>query len=117
MPEWVNKILKHNSGEKSLKAPITGFRMYIKKITKQSRKILYRKKARHEPSGWSMFIRCSFDEKKNKLNYNRGKDCIEKLCKKLKETATEIINREKKEIVPLTHEENNFYNEQEICYI
>ena len=56
-------------------------------------------------------------KKKNKLNYNRGKDCIEKLCKKLKETATEIINREKKEIVPLTHEENNFYNEQEICYI
>ena len=52
-------------------------------------------------------------KKKNKLNYNRGKDCIEKLCKKLKETATEIINREKKEIVPLTHEENNFYNEQE----
>ena len=44
MPEWVNKILKHNSGEKSLKAPITGFRMCIKKITKQSRKILYRKK-------------------------------------------------------------------------
>ena len=29
----------------------------------------------------------------------------------------EIINHEKKEMVPLTHEENNFYNEQEICYI
>ena len=29
----------------------------------------------------------------------------------------EIINHEKKEIIPLTHEENNFYNEQEICYI
>ena len=40
------------------------------------------KKARHEPSGWSMFIRCSFDKKENKLNYCRGKDCIEKLCKK-----------------------------------
>ena len=64
-----------------------------------------------------MFIRCSFDEKENKLNYYRGKDCIEKLCKKLKESAMEIINREKKEMVPLTHEENNFYNEQEICYI
>ena len=23
----------------------------------------------------------------------------------------------KNEMVPLTHEENNFYNEQEICYI
>ena len=64
-----------------------------------------------------MFIRCSFDKKENKLNYYRGKNCIEKLCKKLKESATERINREKKEMVPLTHEENNFYNKQEICYI
>ena len=38
------------------------------------------------------------------------------LCKKLKESATEIINHEKK-MAPLTHKENNFYNEQEICYI
>ena len=29
----------------------------------------------------------------------------------------EIINHEKKEIILLTHKENNFYNEQEICYI
>ena len=62
-----------------------------------------------------MFIRCSFDKKENKFNYYRGKDCIEKLCKKFKESANEIINREKKEMIPLTHEENNFYNEQEIC--
>ena len=27
------------------------------------------------------------------------------------------MNRGKKEMVPLTHEENNFYNEQETCYI
>ena len=54
------------------------------------------KKARHEPSGWSMSIICSFDEKENKFNYYRGKDCIEKLCKKIKESANEIINREKK---------------------
>ena len=56
---------------------------------------IQKKKAGHEPSGWSMFIRCSLDEKENKLNYYRGKDCIEKLCKKLKESAMEIINREK----------------------
>ena len=29
----------------------------------------------------------------------------------------EKINYEKEEIIPLTHKENNFYNEQEICYI
>ena len=62
MPEWVNKILKHNPGEKSLKAPFT---IYI------------------------------------------DSEC----------TATKIINYERKEMIPLTHEENNFYNEQEVCYI
>ena len=35
----------------------------------------------------------------------------------LKESAMEIINHKEKELIPLTHEENNFYNEQEVCYI
>ena len=56
-------------------------------------------------------------KKKKKLNYYRGKYCIEKLCKKLKENAMEIINYEEKEIIPLTHKEYNFYNEQEVFYI
>ena len=61
--------------------------MFIKKrtiLSKQTLKILPRKKARHESSGWAMFTRCLFDKKESKLNYYRGKDCIEKLCKKLK---------------------------------
>ena len=38
--------------------------------------------------------------------------------KKKRKSANEIINRKKKkEIIPLTHEENNPYNDQEICYI
>ena len=65
--------------------------------SKQPRKILYRKKARHEPSDWALYTRCSFDKKENKLNYYRGIDCIIKLCKKLKEEAMEIINLQKKE--------------------
>ena len=28
-----------------------------------------------------------------------------------------IINYDEKEMIPLTKEKNNFYNEQEICYI
>ena len=35
----------------------------------------------------------------------------------LKESTMEIINHKEKELIPLTHEENNFYNEQEVCYI
>ena len=59
-----------------------------------------------------MFTICSFDKREYKLNYYRGK-----LCKKLKESTMEIINHEKKEMIPLTHEENKFYNEQKVCYI
>ena len=63
------------------------------------------------------FTRCSFDKRENKLNHYREKDCVENLCKKLKESTTEITNHKEKEMMPLTHEENNFYNEQEVCYI
>ena len=52
-----------------------------------------------------MFTRCSFYKIENKLNFYRGKDCIEKLCKKLKERAMKIISYEKKEMIAPTKEE------------
>ena len=118
MPEWINKILKYNPGEKSLKEPSAIYidlECILKKlqsIQNNPEKSYTEKKARHKPSGWSMFTICSFDKKENKLNYYRGN-----LCKKLKESITEIINRKEKEMIPLTHEENSFYNEQDVWYI
>ena len=65
-----------------------------------------------------MLTRCSFDEEENKLDCCRGKYCIDKLCKTLKERAMEIINYEKKkEMIQLTVEENISYDEQEVCHI
>ena len=52
-----------------------------------------------------------------KINYYRGKDCMKKFCKDLKEHATRILNYEKKKIIPLTKEEKINYNDQQICYI
>ena len=75
------------------------------------------KKAKHDPSGWAMFTKCSFDKIENRLDYYRRKDCIEKLCKKLKEHAMKIINYEEKEMIPLTDEENKSYEGQESCHI
>ena len=75
------------------------------------------KKAKHEPSGWAMLTKCLFNKKENKLDYYREKYCIEKLCKKLKERAMKIINYIKKEMIPLTYEENKSYKEQEACHI
>ena len=60
---------------------------------------------KHIPSGYSIFTHCSFDESKNKLNYYRGDDCMEKFCKDLREHSTKIINYEKKKIILLTPEE------------
>ena len=90
MPKWVEKILKYNPGEKSLKAPFAIY-LDLECLSKKEQSYI-EKKAKHEPSGWAMFTRCSFNKKENKLNYYRGKDCIEKLCKKLKERAMKIIN-------------------------
>ena len=72
---------------------------------------------KHTPSGYSIFTHCSFDQTKNKLNHYRGKDCMKKFCKDLREHATKIINYEKKKMIPLTTEEKIHYNEQEICDI
>ena len=123
MPKWVEKILKYNHGEKSLKAPFAIY-LYLECLLKKEQpcqnypeKSYTEKKARHEPSGWAMFTRCLFNEKENKLYYYREKDCIEKLCKKLKEHAMKITNYEEKEMIPLTYEENKSFKEREACHI
>ena len=95
MPKWVEKILKYNPGEKSLKVP---FAIYLdleclikKEQSSQNNNNNNNnnyndnnnnndsnndnlensytvKKAKHEPSGWAIFIKCSFDEKENALD-------------------------------------------------
>ena len=47
----------------------------------------------------------------------RGRDCIEKFCKDLKELATKIINYEENDMILLTDNENKFYEEQKECHI
>ena len=61
------------------------------------------KKTKHTASGYSLFTNCSFDATKNK-------GFMEKFCKDLIEHAIKIINYEKKEMIPLTNEENVYYD-------
>ena len=37
--------------------------------------------------------------------------------KNIKDHATKVINYEKKEMMPLTYKENEFYKKQKVCYI
>ena len=70
---------------------------------------------KHVPSGYSIFTHCSFDESKNKLNYYRKDDCMNKFCKDLRDHVTKIINYEKKKMIPLTTKENIYHSKQKIC--
>ena len=42
---------------------------------------------------------------------------MERFCKDLREHAIKIIDSEKKEIIPLTEEENKSHEKQKACYI
>ena len=59
---------------------------------------------KHTAFGYSLFTPCSFDAAKNKIDHYR-----DDLYNDLKEHATEITNFEKKEMIPLTNEENESY--------
>ena len=57
------------------------------------------RKAKHERSGSSLSLTCSFDATTNRHYLYRGKDWVENFCKRSKELGTEIINYEEKEMI------------------
>ena len=65
----------------------------------------------------NLFTSCSFDPTKNKLDFYKGEDCMEIFCKDLREHAIKIMNYEKREMIPLTDEENELCVMQKVCYI
>ena len=52
---------------------------------------------KHTPSGYSIFTHYSIYKSKNKLNCYRGKDCMENFSKDLREHASKILFRFRKE--------------------
>ena len=123
MPEEGKNILKYRPGEKSLKAPFAIYAdlecLLIKEQSCQNNpeKSYTERKARHEPSVYSLSLICLFDSTKNKYCVYRGKGCVGHFCRKLKKLGTEIINYEKKYMIPLTNEEIMFYENQKQCHI
>ena len=119
MPTKDNNIIKYNQGEKSIKLPFVVYadlECLLEKIStcqNNPRESSTTELNKHAPSGYSLFTHCSFDKSKNKLNHYRGKDCMKKFCKDLREHATRIINCEKKIMTPLTTKEKIYHNERE----
>ena len=123
MPGPNNNLIKYNQGEKSLKLPFVvyaGLECILKKIStcynnpdlSSATKI-----NQHIPSGYSIYNSCSFDKSNNKLIYYRGEDCMRRFCKDLKDHTIKIIDFKKKDMIPLTKEEKDNYNKENICHI
>ena len=96
MPNENNRILKYNPGGKSLKVPFiiyANLECLLEKINtcqNNNNKSYTEKKAKHEPSGYSLVTCSSFDKSKAKHKYYRGKDCMEKFCKDLRDQEMKI---------------------------
>ena len=123
MPNKDNKIIKYNQEDKSIRSQFISYadlECLLEKIStccnnfEESSTTEINK---HTPSGYSLFTNCSFDKTKNKLDYYRGDNCMEKFCKDLQEHATKIINYGKKKMIPLTKKEEKNHNKQKVCYI
>ena len=123
MPNKDNNLIKYNQGDKSLKLSFiiyADLECLLKKIdTCQNNPDLSSttKINQHIPSGNSIYTSCSFDKSNNKLSYYRGEDCMRIFCKDLKDHATKIIDFKKKNVTPLTKEEEDNYNKDNICHI
>ena len=98
MPKEDNKITKYNHGEKSLKAPfitIADLECILPKTSScqnNPEKSYTERKAKHKPSGYSLITCCLFDKSKDERSFYRGKDCMEKFSKHLKNLAIKLIN-------------------------
>ena len=121
MPTKDNNLIKYNQGEKSIKLPFVVYAdlecLLEKTSTCQYNPNEYLQlnliNIYHRVIQYSLIVHSI----KQKINHYRGKDCMKKFCKDLREHATKIINYEKKKLIPLTKEEKIYHNEQEICYI
>ena len=93
-----DESLKYHPGVKPIKAPyiiVADIESLLRKMdtcANNPSKSSTEKKNKHEMCGYSLFIDCSFDEKNNKLDYYRGKDCLKKFCQDLKKQAKLIVD-------------------------
>ena len=87
MPNKDNNILKCKAREKYMKAPFIIYADLESLLEKNStchnnpKESSTIKIDEHTPSAYSLFTHCSFDDTKNRHDYYRGQDCMEKFCK------------------------------------
>ena len=107
-------ILKFNHEEKPMKILFiiySDLKSSLDKINtcrKSPEKLSTAKINKHTGFGYSIFTQCLLTPR-SKPDYCTDKDCMKNFSKDLKRRAANIISYEKKEMIPLTYEENRSY--------
>ena len=57
----------------------------------------------------------AFDHIENKYTLFRSKDCLKKFCESIREHVNNIIDFEKKKMLPLTKEELKSHQNTKVC--
>ena len=71
----------------------------------------------HIPCGYSMSTIWGFDHIEDKHTLYLGKDCVKKSYTSLREHTKNIIDFEKKKMLPLTKKELRSHHDAKLCYI
>ena len=123
MPFEDTTILVFNRYQKSDKAPFiicADLKYIIEKIDvckNDHERLCTTKVNKNIPSSSWMYIISSFRSMENKHGVYRGKDCIKDFCEFLREHAMKIINFKVKEMMLLTKEQQESYENAQVCYI
>ena len=123
MPSEDTKILEFNQYQKSDKAPFiiyADLECIIEKTDgyKNNPENSYTsKRSEHISSGVLMSTISSLKSIENKHDIYTGKDCMKKFCEFLREQAMKIISFKKKKKKLLTKDQQDSYENAEICYI
>ena len=117
------KILEFNQGQKFDKVPFiiyADLKCIIEKIDEcknNPENSSTTKIGKHITSGFSVSTILSFKSVKNKHDVYRGKGCMKKFFEFLREHAMKIINFKKKKMKLLTKEQQESYENANICHI
>ena len=123
MPFEDTKILKLNQNQKSDETPVIIFADLECLIEKTDR---YKNKLKNVcstkvgeliPSGFPTSTISPFKITEKTHDVYRGKDCMKKFCKSLKEHAMKIANFKIKNLKLLIKEQQGSYENAKICYI
>ena len=122
MPNEENKILEYKENQKSQKAPFviySDLECLLEKTNDDNNGNKQTTTVNNQtPSGYSIYTQCPFDDNKNKVDYYRGEDYIEKFTDHLKEHATSILDCEQKSLIKLTKGEyENHKNKKIAIYV